>query len=77
MNKHKKFFLTNRKKYGIMPLKKEGEKLIWYEFEYNKPYHQMSMLEKLRYEYEPDTFSEEKDLDIFELIETEVDRCLK
>ena len=54
-----------------------GEKVYWYEFEYNKPYHQMSMLEKLRYEYEPDSFYEEN-VNIFDdnfRIESEVDWC--
>lgn len=27
---------------------------MWYEFEYNKPYHHMNIQQRLRYEYEPE-----------------------
>lgn len=50
--------------------------MLWYEFEYNKPYHQMSMLEKLRYEYEPDDSFEEYYNIYQEQSQVEVDKCL-
>ena len=34
---------------------------MWYEFEYNKPYHHMNMQERLRFEHEPDYFEIEED----------------
>ena len=36
-----------------------GEKVKWYEFAYNAPYHQMTMQEKLRYEDGDDSLYEE------------------
>ena len=36
-----------------------GEKVIWYEFEYNKPYHHMTMHQRLRYEDDDSSVYEE------------------
>jgi len=36
-----------------------GEEMIWYEFEYNKPYHRMTMQQRLRYEDDDSSYYEE------------------